>query len=112
VRALDGDGGIRLLAGIECDIRADGSLDLADDCLAGLDLVIASVHSAFTQDRTQMTERLLRAIEHPSVDVLGHPTGRYLLKRDPCAFDVDAIVTAAVRHGVALEINAQPHRLD
>ena len=65
--------GVRLLAGIECDIKPDGSLDLADDCLAALDLVVVSVHSAFNQDRQQMTDRLLRAIENPHVDILGHP---------------------------------------
>ena len=67
--------GITVLAGIECDIRADGTMDLADDCLAELDIVIASVHSAFSQDEAQMTDRILRAIECPWVDVLGHPTG-------------------------------------
>ncbi|HYM26453.1 MAG TPA: PHP domain-containing protein, partial [Vicinamibacterales bacterium] len=113
VRRLDADGaGVRLLAGIECDIHADGTLDLADDCLAALDLVIASVHSAFDQDKAQMTERLLRAIENPHVDILGHPTGRRLLKRASYAFDVDAVVTSAARHGVAVEINCQVERLD
>jgi len=113
IRALDGAaGGVRLLAGIECDIRADGSLDLADDCLAALDLVVASIHSAFNQDRRQMTDRLLRAIEHPYVDVIGHPTGRLILKREPYPVDVDAVVDAAARHGVALEINGHVDRLD
>ena len=113
IRALDGAaGGVRLLAGIECDIRADGSLDLADDCLAALDLVVASIHSAFNQDRQQMTARLLRAIEHPYVDVIGHPTGRLILKREPYPFDLDAVVDAAARHGVALEINGHVDRLD
>jgi len=113
VRRLDAEGvGVRLLAGIECDIKADGTLDLADDCLAALDLVVASVHSAFDQDRSHMTDRLLRAIANPHVDILGHPTGRRLLKRAPYAFDVDAVVTAAARHGVAMEINCQVERLD
>jgi DNA polymerase (family 10) len=112
VRALDGRAGIRLLAGIECDIRPDGTLDLADDCLAALDIVVASVHSAFTQEPAQMTERLLRAIAHPHVDVLGHPTGRLLLRRPPYAYDFEAIVEAAARHGVAFEINCQIDRLD
>jgi DNA polymerase (family 10) len=113
IRALDAEGlGVRLLAGIECDIRADGTMDLAADCLAGLDLVVASVHSAFSQDRQQMTERLLRAIEHPHVDILGHPTGRMLLRREPYAFDVDAVFDAAARRGVAIEINSQAYRLD
>jgi DNA polymerase (family 10) len=103
---------VRLLAGIECDIKPDGTLDLADDCLAALDLVVVSVHSAFNQDRQQMTERLLRAIEHPHVDVLGHPTGRLLLRREPYAYDFEAVTEAAARHGVALEINCQIDRLD
>jgi DNA polymerase (family X) len=104
--------GIRLLAGVECDIRPDGSLDLADDCLAALDLVVASVHSGFNQDRQQMTDRLLRALENPNVDVLGHPTGRLILKREPYALDVHAVIDAAVEQGVALEINCQVDRLD
>jgi len=113
IRAIDREGvGVRLLAGIECDIKPDGSLDLADDCLAALDLVVVSVHSAFNQDRQQMTDRLLRAIAHPHVDILGHPTGRKILQREPYAFDVEAVVDAAVRHGVALEINCQVDRLD
>jgi len=112
VRAIDGQHGVRVLAGIECDILGDGGMDLADDCLAALDIVIASVHSGFNQDRTQMTDRLLRAIENPHVDVLGHPSGRRLLQREPYAFDVDAVITAAVAHRVALEINCQPARLD
>ena len=93
IRALDAEGiGIRLLAGIECDIRPDGSLDLADDCLAALDLVVASVHSGFNQDRHQMTERLIRALENPNVDILGHPTGRLILKREPYGFDLEAVI--------------------
>jgi DNA polymerase (family 10) len=104
--------GITLLAGIECDIRPDGTMDLADDCLAQLDFVVASVHSSFQQGATQMTERVLRAIENPWVDVLGHPTGRLLLRRDPYALDVEQVVTAAVARGVALEINCQIDRLD
>jgi len=112
VRAEDGRHGVRMLAGIECDILADGSMDLADDCLAQLDIVVASVHSAFNQDRQQMTERILRAIENPNVDVLGHPTGRLILKRAPYALDIEAIIEAAARHHVAIEINSQVDRLD
>ena len=113
IRALDGQiGGVRLLAGIECDIKPDGTLDLADDCLAALDLVIASVHSGFNQDRQQMTERILRAIENPHVDILGHPTGRLILKREPYPVDVEAVIERAAAVGVAMEINAQAHRLD
>lgn len=113
VRALNGRvEGLTLLAGIECDILADGQLDLAGDCLAELDLVVASIHSHFSQDAAQMTERVLRALDSPWVDVLGHPTGRLLLKREPLRIDVDQVITAAARHGVALEINCQVDRLD
>ena len=104
--------GITLLAGIECDIRADGTLDLADDCLAELDLVVASVHSAFGQDEQQMTDRLLRAIESPMVDIIGHPTGRLLLRRAPYKLTLEPVFDAAARAGVAMEINSQIHRLD
>jgi DNA polymerase (family 10) len=104
--------GIDVLAGIECDIRPDGTMDLADDCLAELDLVIASVHSALSQDEAAMTDRLLRAIECPHVDIIGHPTGRLLLRRDACRFNVEQVFTAAAAHGVAFEINSQEDRLD
>jgi DNA polymerase (family 10) len=113
VRALNGRfDGLTLLAGIECDILADGRLDLADDCLAELDLVVASVHSHFSQDVLRMTDRVLRALDSPWVDVLGHPTGRLLLKRDGLRLDMDQVITAAARNGVALEINCQVDRLD
>jgi DNA polymerase (family 10) len=112
IRAADRQYGVRLLAGIECDILADGTLDLADDCLAALDFVVASVHSGFNQDRRQMTERLIRAIANPYVDVIGHPTGRKLLRREPYQLDIDAVLDAAARHGVAMEINSQAYRLD
>jgi DNA polymerase (family 10) len=108
-RRLDG---ITLLAGIECDIRLDGTMDLADDCLAQLDVVIASLHSGFGQEPAALTDRYLRAIECPWVDVLGHPTGRLLLKREPLQFDLDAVLGAAVHRGVAIEINCQIDRLD
>jgi DNA polymerase (family 10) len=104
--------GLTLLAGIECDILADGTLDLADDCLAQLDFVVASVHSQFTQEPARLTARVLRALESPWVDVLGHPTARRLLRRDPLTLDMDAVTTSAARHGVALEINCQIERLD
>jgi DNA polymerase (family 10) len=113
VRALNGRfEGLTLLAGIECDILSDGRLDLADDCLAQLDLVVASIHSNFSQDQQQMTDRILRALECQWVDVLGHPTGRRLLKREPAQMDMAAIVAAARERGVAMEINCQPERLD
>jgi DNA polymerase (family 10) len=104
--------GITLLAGIECDIRADGTMDLADDCLAQLDIVIASLHSAFNQEPEQMTDRLLRAIACPWVDVLGHPLGRIILKRDPHRADMTRVIAAAAGAGVAMEINAQLDRRD
>ena len=101
-----------LLAGIECDIRADGRMDLADDCLAELDIVIASIHSGFNQDAAAMTDRLLRAIACPWVDVLGHPTGRIILKREPHKADMTRVIEAAAAAGVAMEINGQIDRLD
>ena len=104
--------GITLLAGIECDIRPDGSMDLADDCLAELDVVVASVHSAFNQDESRMTDRLLRALSNPFVDIIGHPTGRILLRRDPYKLDVNQLIDGAAAAGVALEINCQVDRLD
>ncbi|MCM3881723.1 MAG: DNA polymerase/3'-5' exonuclease PolX [Vicinamibacterales bacterium] len=104
--------GITLLAGIECDIKPDGTMDLADDCLAELDVVVASIHSAFNQEAAQMTDRVLRAVANPYVDIMGHPTGRLLLKREPYKVDVPALVDAAAAAGVALEINCQVDRLD
>jgi DNA polymerase (family X) len=104
--------GITLLAGIECDIRPDGSMDLADDCLAELDVVVASIHSSFNQEEAQMTDRVLRAVSNPYVDIIGHPTGRLLLKREPYKLSVPMLVDAAAAAGVALEINCQVDRLD
>ena len=113
VRALNGRfDGLTVLAGIECDILGDGRLDLADDCLAQLDIVVASVHSHFSQDENQMTERILKAMECPWIDVLGHPTGRLLLKREAARIDFERVTIAAAQHGVALEINCQVDRLD
>jgi DNA polymerase (family X) len=104
--------GFRLLAGIECDIRADGTLDLAGDCLAQLDVVIASVHSAFNMGEAQMTDRVLRALDCPFVDILAHPTGRLLLRREAFAIDIPRVIDAAATRGVALEINSQVDRMD
>jgi len=113
VRALNGRyENLTLLAGIECDLLADGTLDLADDCLAQLDIVVASIHSNFTQEEAQATDRVLRAIDCPYVDVLGHPTGRRLFKREPIAMDVPRVLAAAVERGVALELNGQAERMD
>ena len=105
-------GGIKIFAGIEVDILADGDLDLSDDVLAQMDVVIASVHSVFNQEPAKMTDRLLKAIENPHVSVIGHPTGRIQLRREAYAFDVDAILTAAAKHNVAMELNSYPDRLD
>jgi DNA polymerase (family 10) len=114
VREINRDGGlgIRVLAGIECDIMRDGALDLANDALAELDIVIGSVHSHMNLEAAEMTDRLLRALECPHLHVIGHPTGRVLLHRDPFPFDTDRVFSEAVRRGVALEINASPERLD
>jgi DNA polymerase (family 10) len=103
---------IRVLAGIEVDILADGQLDLADETLAQMDIVIASVHTLFNQPLEQMTERVLRALENPHVRVLGHPTGRLLLRRDAYQTDMPRILKAAAAAGVAVEHNANPNRLD
>jgi DNA polymerase (family 10) len=104
--------GIRIFAGIEVDILGDGLLDLSDEVLAQMDIVIASVHSHFNQDRDTMTARLLKAISNPNVSVLGHPTGRQLLRRDAYPFDLDAVLKAALKHKVSMELNAYPDRLD
>jgi DNA polymerase (family 10) len=110
--ANDAIGGIRIFAGIEVDILADGSLDLSDSVLEQMDLVIASVHSHFNQSAEEMTARLLKAIENPNVSIIGHPTGRILLRRDAYPYDMDKILQAAARHKVAMEMNAYPDRLD
>jgi DNA polymerase (family 10) len=104
--------GITVLAGSEVDIRADGTLDFPDELLARLDVVVASVHSRFTQDERTMTDRILRALRNPHVRILGHATGRLLGERDPYAVDLDAVFAAARDAGVAVEINASPQRLD
>jgi DNA polymerase (family 10) len=102
----------RILAGAEVDILADGRLDLPDDVLESLDLVVASVHTAFDQSREVMTERVVRALRSPHVDVLGHPTCRRLDRREGTAVDLDAVIAEAARSGTALEINSSPMRLD
>lgn len=104
--------GIRILAGIEVDILTDGDLDLSNSVLAEMDIVIASVHSQFNQESAKMTDRLLKAIENPNTSVIGHPTGRLLLRRDAYPFDMEAVLTAAAKHKVAMELNAYPDRLD
>lgn len=104
--------GFRVLKGIECDILGDGRMDYPDSILATFDFVVASVHSQMKQDRETMTRRVIRAVENPHVSILGHPTGRLLLAREPFALDLDAVMKAAAKRGVAVEINANPHRLD
>lgn len=104
--------GITIFAGIEVDILADGELDLSDDVLAQMDVVIASVHSVFNQEPAKMTDRLLKAISNPNSSIIGHPTGRILLRRDSYGFDMRAVLTAAAQHKVAMELNAYPDRLD
>jgi DNA polymerase (family 10) len=104
--------GIRIFAGVEVDILADGSLDLSDSVLEQMDVVIASVHSHFNQPSAEMTDRLLKAVENPNTSLIGHPTGRLLLRRDAYQFDLDAVLKAAAKHKVAMELNAYPDRLD
>jgi DNA polymerase (family 10) len=104
--------GLRVLSGIECDIRRDGSMDLAEEALAALDLVIGSVHSYMNLEPAEMTDRLLRALESPYLRVLAHPTGRLLLQREAFAFDFERVAAEAARRGVFFEINASPERLD
>jgi DNA polymerase (family 10) len=104
--------GITMFAGIEVDILPEGDLDLSDDVLAQMDLVIASVHSVFNQEPAKMTERLVKAISNPNTSIIGHPTGRILLRRDSYSFDMRAVLSAAAKHKVAMELNAYPDRLD
>jgi DNA polymerase (family X) len=104
--------GIRVLAGSEVDIMKDGSLDYSDEILEQLDVVVCSIHSYFNLDRTEMTERMLAAIENPYTQIIGHPTGRLLLRRDALNYDVEKILDACAKHGVAMECNSYPDRLD
>ncbi len=113
VRELNREGlPLRVFSGLECDILRDGSMDIAEDALAELDLVIGSVHSYFDLQTEEMSERLLRALESPNLRVLGHGTGRRLLQRDSYPFDFDAVARKAAERGVFLEVNASPERLD
>lgn len=102
----------RLFKGIECDILLDGALDFDDELLLGFDYVVASVHSRFRLPVAEMTARLVRAVSHPCVTFLGHPTGRLLLAREGYELDLDAVLDAAAERGVIVELNANPHRLD
>jgi len=105
-------GGYPILKGTEVDILKDGSLDYADDVLASLDWVVASVHDHFNLSETDMTQRILRAVRHPCVHAIGHLTGRLIGKREAYAVDVPAIVAACAETGTCLELNAHPERLD
>ena len=104
--------GIRLLQGTEMEIKADGTLDFADEVLAELDFVVASVHTGLRQDRETLTRRTLAAIINPYVHLIGHPSGRLLTQREAGDFDMEAIMQAAAATGTPLEINASPERLD
>jgi len=105
-------GRIRIFKGTECDILRDGALDFSDEALATLDFVVASIHSLFNLSLQEQTARMLRAIANPYVDIIGHPTGRLLLNREGYPLDQDAMIDAAAEHGVCIEINAHPSRLD
>jgi len=111
-RARDKVAGIHILKGMEVDILHDGSLDLPDTYLERLDLVIVSVHTRMQMTRAQATERIIRGISHPSVHILAHPTGRIINEREGYPLDLEAVLSAAKEHGVAVELNAQPNRLD
>lgn len=111
-RLKEEDKGFTIFTGMEVDILRDGGLDLPDHVMAELDVVIASIHTGFKQPEEQLTRRMLEAMEHPYVHIIGHPTGRLIGRRDPYPIDVDAILEKAVETGKALEINASPDRLD
>jgi DNA polymerase (family 10) len=111
-RLNTGFDGFRLFAGVECDILKDGSLDYPDEVLAQLDYVVASVHGSFNLPEAEMTARVIRAIENTYVTMLGHLTGRLLLKRDPYQIDIPAVIEAAAATGTVIELNANPWRLD
>jgi DNA polymerase (family X) len=104
--------GIRVLASSEVDVLKTGKLDLDDEVLAQLDVVLVSIHSYMTMERAEMTERILAAIENPYTQIVGHPTGRLVLRRDAYAYDMERILDAAHKHGVVMECNASPERLD
>jgi DNA polymerase (family 10) len=112
IRELQARHRIRILTGSECDILEDGTMDFPDEVLAGLDVVLGAVHSRFKQSREAMTARIVRALAHPHVDILAHPTGRKIGSREPYDVDMEAVFAAARAHGKAIEINSSPDRLD
>ena len=113
LRAIDAKGlGIRVLAGSEVDILKDGALDYSDEILAQFDVVVCSIHSYMQLDRAAMTDRMLACIENPYTQIIGHPTGRRLLARDSFDYDMEKVLDACAKHGVAMECNSYPDRLD
>ena len=112
LRDLQSQYPITILCGSEVDIRADGTLDYPDELLAELDVVVASVHSAMGQDSDTMTQRIIRAMEHPSVTIIGHASTRLLSRRQPVQFDIEALLRAARETGTAMEVNSAPERMD
>jgi DNA polymerase (family 10) len=104
--------GIEILTGMEVDIRGDGTLDMPDEVLEKLDIVTGSIHSGMNQSRKQMTERIIKAMRNPNMDVLGHPTGRLMPKREAIDVDMETVFDEALRTRTVLEINAMPDRLD
>jgi DNA polymerase (family 10) len=114
IRAFNQSGAssVHVFSGIECDILPDGTLDLDDHTLNALDYTVMSVHSSFSQSEAEMTARVIRAIEHPATTMLGHPTGRILLRREPYQINLNKVIDAAIANQVIIEINANPHRLD
>jgi DNA polymerase (family 10) len=112
LRALRPKGGMELLHGTELNIQPDGTVDWEPEFLDGFDVCVASVHSHFNQPKDEMTSRIIRAMEHPNVNIIGHPTTRQIGRRPPIDFDQDAVFEAAARTGTALEVNSHPDRLD
>jgi DNA polymerase (family 10) len=104
--------GIKIFKSLEVDILRDGTLDMTDEVLEALDLVVVSVHSLMDMDRVLMTDRVITAMRHPQVDILGHPTGRLLARREPFQIEMEEVLQAARDLDVAVEINSNPHRLD
>jgi DNA polymerase (family 10) len=112
LRALDDESDLRIFAGAEANILKDGSLDVSDDVLAQLNVVVASVHGGMKMERDEATERLVSAVQHEEVDILGHPSGRLINRREGYDYDFEAVLETANEEDVALELNANPHRLD
>jgi DNA polymerase (family 10) len=110
--AAEGGAPFRIFSGIESDILADGALDYPEDVLASFDFIVASVHTRFNMTEAEATDRVLKAVANPHTRILGHPTGRLLLAREGYPLDHNAVIAACAEHGVAIELNANPYRLD